>query len=72
MKKTIEQIIKKTFCKLKTVQNCNYYKKSWCPKTCNFGFYNLKFEEYRDISLQKIEDELQKGQKGEKYNGKIH
>lgn len=35
--KALEEIIKNTFCNLNSVVACDYYTKSWCPKTC--GFY---------------------------------
>ena len=35
--KALEQLIKDTFCEKKSVVDCAYKQKGWCPKTC--GYY---------------------------------
>lgn len=55
MKEGLRKLIQENFCNLKTIIGCGYSKEEWCPKTC--GYY-IKNEEYKDISLQKIKEEI--------------
>jgi len=35
--KSLEEVVKKTFCNKRSVVGCGYHKEIWCPNTC--GFY---------------------------------
>ena len=44
-KKALEKLVKDTFCNKKSVVDCAYKERIWCPKTC--GYYQKLYSQIK-------------------------